>query len=390
MRLAAECQAAGHNVRLAANKSFGPRAAELGLAFSAIGPDSSLDFGRGPPRPANVAEILDQYLSSQTSELETAIKEMKRCDAIVSSWITPGALIAAGKAGIPILFYFLYPLMLMQLADFPIWSVLRRASEAAKASPKIARKLYQFCKERDKNAAPQYFRAREILRLPQYDGTLFEGPPEAIRFTLFSPHLLRTRQTNAATALLGFVPLLPAGTDQLPTGVRDFLTAKGSPVLISFGSLVALTAGEITRTCCEAAVGLGQSVVIVSRAYDTIHRIAEDVLVVPECPLHALMPSCSAVVTHGGIGTIQDALTAGCPILCIPHFGDHYDNGQRLETFGAGIRLDLKMADVEAVAAALTALTVDGVFKTRAAVWADRFRADNTIEGFREILEGGL
>jgi UDP:flavonoid glycosyltransferase YjiC (YdhE family) len=57
-------------------------------------------------------------------------------------------------------------------------------------------------------------------------------------------------------------------------------------------------------------------------------------------PQHDLLPSCSAVVCHGGSGTILGALAAGVPVIVLPHMADHYYNANALRRIGCGISLD--------------------------------------------------
>jgi UDP:flavonoid glycosyltransferase YjiC (YdhE family) len=99
-----------------------------------------------------------------------------------------------------------------------------------------------------------------------------------------------------------------------------------------------------------------------------------------------LLPCCSALVTHGGIGTIHDELVAGRPILCIPHFGDQFDNAQRIETLGIGFALDRETATPEAVTSALARLLEDEEIRTRSSLWPARLAEDRPVEGIKHLL----
>ncbi len=54
-------------------------------------------------------------------------------------------------------------------------------------------------------------------------------------------------------------------------------------------------------------------------------------------PLSALLPSCTAVVHHGGAGTSLTALTAGVPQLVLPRTADQPANAEVLAARGVGI-----------------------------------------------------
>lgn len=49
-----------------------------------------------------------------------------------------------------------------------------------------------------------------------------------------------------------------------------------------------------------------------------------------------VVPASRVVVTHGGAGTVQDALTMGRPMVVLPQFADQFLNGNRVEAVGIG------------------------------------------------------
>ena len=53
-------------------------------------------------------------------------------------------------------------------------------------------------------------------------------------------------------------------------------------------------------------------------------------------PLKSLLPHCSAIVHHGGIGTTSQALAAGTPQVIRPMAFDQFDNATRVESLGCG------------------------------------------------------
>ena len=56
------------------------------------------------------------------------------------------------------------------------------------------------------------------------------------------------------------------------------------------------------------------------------------------------MPLVDLVITHGGNNTTTEALHFGKPMVLLPLFWDQYDNAQRLDELGFGVRLpDLRV-----------------------------------------------
>ena len=56
-------------------------------------------------------------------------------------------------------------------------------------------------------------------------------------------------------------------------------------------------------------------------------------------PQPAILPHVDLVVTHGGNNTVTESLYFGKPMVVLPLFWDQYDNAQRIDELGLGIRL---------------------------------------------------
>jgi UDP:flavonoid glycosyltransferase YjiC (YdhE family) len=95
------------------------------------------------------------------------------------------------------------------------------------------------------------------------------------------------------------------------------------------------------------------------------------VRLVDRVPLHALAPTCAAVIDHGGWGTVLTALTAGAPQVVVPTWFDNPLVGRRLAEQGAAVALD-QGADAAAVAAATRRLLAEPSFGANGA----RLRAE--------------
>ncbi|GGM47302.1 glycosyl transferase [Micromonospora sonchi] len=83
-------------------------------------------------------------------------------------------------------------------------------------------------------------------------------------------------------------------------------------------------------------------------------------------PLHALLPSCTAIVHHGGAGTALTALAAGVPHLVLPHNADQPANAEVLVRRGVGVSLDPAAARPDEAEGALVRLLTDGAIRAAA------------------------
>jgi UDP:flavonoid glycosyltransferase YjiC (YdhE family) len=76
-------------------------------------------------------------------------------------------------------------------------------------------------------------------------------------------------------------------------------------------------------------------------------------------PHARLLAGCDLVVSHGGSGTVVDALAAGLPSLLLPLGADQLLNAARCEALGVGRALDVVTATPERIGATATALLAD-------------------------------
>ncbi|MGW5849819.1 activator-dependent family glycosyltransferase [Streptomyces sp. NPDC055254] len=101
----------------------------------------------------------------------------------------------------------------------------------------------------------------------------------------------------------------------------------------------------------------------------SVTEVPDNVRVVDFVPLEALLPSCSAVIHHGGAGTFNTALSCGVPQLILPDGVWDTDHKARLlEERGAGIRVaEPERADAATLRALLGRLLEEPSFARAAA-----------------------
>ncbi|WP_018681849.1 nucleotide disphospho-sugar-binding domain-containing protein [Actinokineospora enzanensis] len=161
---------------------------------------------------------------------------------------------------------------------------------------------------------------------------------------------------------LRFVPYngpgeVPAWLPGLPVRERVLVTAGTGRAGAETGrAMVRAVAAALEGTGVEVLAALG------SAGRD---RSPEGVRVAESVPLHLLLPACSAVVHHGGAGTMLTAMAAGLPQLGVAQMPEQVFNIHELARTGAGI-----------------ASTVD----TLTAAEVDRLRTDPALAGNARAL----
>jgi rhamnosyltransferase subunit B len=166
---------------------------------------------------------------------------------------------------------------------------------------------------------------------------------------------------------------------ELPEDVRTFCEAGPPPIAFTLGTGMT-HAAAFFRTAVAACDAVGARALLLTKYPHVLpaHLPAR----VRHCafaPFRQLLPLCSALVHHGGIGTTAAALEAGCPQLVLPMAWDQPDNAARVERMGAGLALGSRRRTSGHVARALAELTAPHV-RDRCRATASRARGADGLE----------
>ena len=100
-----------------------------------------------------------------------------------------------------------------------------------------------------------------------------------------------------------------------------------------------------------------------------------------------LFPKTTAVVTHGGSGSVLSALDAGLPLVIVPMQWDQAENARRVVASGAGLRLLPAQVTPEAIRNAVDRILGDPSFAQNARNLADAFRRYGGPKRAAKLLE---
>ena len=104
-------------------------------------------------------------------------------------------------------------------------------------------------------------------------------------------------------------------------------------------------------------------------------------------PQPALLPLVDAAITHGGNNTVTECLHFGKPMVVLPLFWDQYDNAQRMEELGLGVRLPTFEFEDAQLGEAVDRLTADEAVRTRLKEMSRRLQANPGTERAAEHIE---
>ncbi len=159
-------------------------------------------------------------------------------------------------------------------------------------------------------------------------------------------------------------------------------------VLLTFSTTVmAGQAALIERLCAAVAVlGLHPTLTLGPAVGRGAVSVPEEVEVLPAADHDQLMPECSMVICHGGLGTVLRALAHGVPLLMAPLGRDQAFNASRVQDLGAGIRLPPD-ASAARIRAAVRNLLGEPSFRAAAVAAARRIAGDQPDRTAARALE---
>ncbi len=227
-----------------------------------------------------------------------------------------------------------------------------------------------FCRTRGAGGLPpgQFIHASDVLNLYVYPGAVDYPRLEPLDSTW---HRIDTcvRDEDGSVAV--------------PDAI---LHGDGSLIYLSLGSLGSADVALMQRLCDALATTPHRYIVSKGPQHDEItlgaNQWGEEYL-----PQPLLMPLCDLVITHGGNNTTTECLHHGKPMILLPLFWDQYDNAQRMDDLGLGIRLPTYAWTPDELAAAIERLLGDddarqrlSAISAQAQTSQGRIRAADLIE----------
>ena len=352
----------GHDVTMVASTHFEKQVGDVGLRFIGIGTDEDYHAITSDPalmHPIKGTQKVIEYCCVRP------LREVYRIIAdayvpgetlVISGALGFGARIAQEKLGVPLVTTILQPMMFRSVHEtarydwfpFPAWmprfgkhTIFRAADVYADYLAGPATNAFR--KELGLPRAKRFFHAwwmspQLVLGLfPDWYGPLQpDWPPN--------------------TVLTGFPMYDESDAVEIPAEAREFLGDGDPPLVFTPGSAMRF-GRRFFEVSAEACRMLGRRGVLLSKFREHIpERLPPGVVHFDYVPLGGMLPKAAAMVHHGGMGTLAQALRAGIPHLVMPMSIDQPDNAQRLAALGVADYLKPKAYRAAVVAEKLDKL----------------------------------
>jgi UDP:flavonoid glycosyltransferase YjiC (YdhE family) len=348
----------GHDVTFAGQSAFRDRFTKLGFAFDVVGPDTLATTPQPPvplDREAERTAIREHFIvgfGQTRSRLLGGLFEREGAELAICDDVDVGAVIAAERRRIPCV---TMNVIAAGLLNHPAvigsaWDALRRDC-GLPPDPHTLRINGDIVLA----ALPRSFRSPDA-----------EAPPP-MRFV--RPFVLDEQRADASDPQARSLVYVTLGTVfNLECG--DLLAR-----LVHAMNILSTTADV------DAVIATGPHV-----KPDELPTPAPGVRMESFVAQRSLLPRCSAVICHGGSGTIVDALSLGIPVIVLPMGADQGDNADRCEALGTGIALDPLTATATEIADATRDVLRSADFRDAAHVLATEAHTQPHLRDIPEVL----
>ena len=389
MALAARLRARGHEVAFLSQEAHRPLITAAGFPFTALDNHGSEKFftENAAVVGGNVLKTFRLVASRGfLPHAERVFQHLKEREdpartLVVAGSFAWGARLAREQLGFRVVTIHLQPTLLANAPHPPtgfrvprwIRALLFRAAESLLIDPVLAPAL-------DRIAAKPLHLSRVLSR--------WNHSPDGV-LCLFPEWLADSLQDLPPNSTLaGFVGGPGASVPRsLPDWLSARLDAGERPVVVTAGTGIN-AAKQYFAAAADACAKLGIPALFVTRAREQLPAC------LPSCVTHvdyvdfaALLPRVSALVHPGGIGTIANAVAAGCPQLIVPFTSDQPENAGRLRDLGLAISIKPRSFTGARAAKALRRLLDDTGLRERTARLAPTIEFEASAETACAFLE---
>jgi rhamnosyltransferase subunit B len=396
----------GVNAVIACSPEYRAKVEAAGVAYHPLRPgfdDIQRELGMDRAQLTRAVVKRSRFLFRQLvlphlgAAYEDMMKATEDADLILSSSLAFAARLAAEKRGIPWIAVVLQPMMFFSSYDPPVIPKAEALSALLRSMGPGPTRLALWIIKRGVNVL---FRPLRTLRAglglePSAQNPLFEGQfAKGGAIGLYS-RLLGDVQPDYPhpTSIVGFATFDAddGSTVGLDPALQKFLDDGPAPLVFTLGSLIVNSPGRFYGHGARAARNLRMRAVLLAGEQgcgELAHLQSADVFIAAYAPHSVLFPRAAAIIHHGGIGTLAQALRSGHPQLIVPYFADQPDNAARARRLGVARILPPRRFSASAASRHLARLLGGGRYLEQARIIGKSLSAeDGAARAARIVLD---
>ena len=255
---------------------------------------------------------------------------------IVASTLSFGARVAQEKLGVPLVSVHLSPVIFRSEFQGP-----RLPRLALHLGPRWFKRFQWWVADRcviDPMICPWLNEFRGKLGLAPVRGVFRDWWHSPTRVLGFFPDWFAPKQPDwpAQTVLTGFPLYSEEGITPMPEELERFLASGPAPIAFTPGS-ANIFGHKFFQAAADTCARLGKRGILLTRFPEQIPTtLPENVKHFDYAPFKELLPRCEALVHHGGIGSLSQAMAAGIAQVIMPMGFDQVDNAHHIKRLGVG------------------------------------------------------
>jgi MGT family glycosyltransferase len=189
-----------------------------------------------------------------------------------------------------------------------------------------------------------------------------------------------------------YIGALPASADsrwQLPEWWQDVLDAR-KVVVVSQGTVANNDFTELVQPTLDALADEDVLVVATLGREATLDRVPANARIAEFIPFGTLLSYADVMVSNGGFGGVQQALSIGVPLVLAGLTEDKMEVTARTAWTGAAINLATQRPDTADIAKAVQTVLTEPSYRRRAATLADEYAQQDPFSAIEETILGQL
>jgi UDP:flavonoid glycosyltransferase YjiC (YdhE family) len=397
LALALRLRSRGHAVTVGTGECYRRKIEALGIGFHALRPDCAWVADPAAVRwfahPRwGLLRALQDVLNNLRESYEDTLAAADGADLFVGNLATFGTRLVAEHKFIPWVSAMHIPVMFFSAYDPPLVPGFPGLSRRLRSlGPRAYGSLGRSINWLAGGLAGPWHRLRREIGLAPARGPnpLTEGYSPSLHLALFS-RWLADKQVDwpAQTIVTGFPWFDPDGDAELPSNLARFLDEGEPPIVFTLGTVVVADAGSFYHHSIAAAQLLGRRAVLIAKnPGDLPSELPKGIIAVDYAPFSLLLRRAAAIVHHGGVGTLAEAMRSGRPSLIMPCAWDQPDNADRATRLGIALTIGRNRYDPQRVADKLRLLLENPSFIQRASEIATMMRQEDGVSAACNAIE---
>lgn len=399
-------RARGHDVRFAVTDQLAAAVVAEGFAVcrlsdeeeTALAPYAHQIYGAMGHITQHAIPAKDLFAQSVIPTLRTKVEELgaaaAEADLLVAAGHQHAASIVADRTSIPWATVVLSPLFLPSCSFAPIPLPITPPRPLQRFANRFSWLIGAVMLRRVADRAINTIRAEYGLA-PRRNVLLNGTHSRALTALTVSPAFLSPPPDwPSYVHMTGFCFWDTPGNWQEPEELSAFLNGRVPVVAVCSGSMAPRVGHAFTQffhTSVAAVLQAGARALVVGAAPGVFpDPLPANVYAEPFAPFSQIFPRCAAVIHHGGMGTVAQALRAAVPMLVVPWGVDQFLSGMQIERIGAGRWMRRPRFTSDRATPLLDALLHQACYRTSVRAVADQIAQEDGVTTLCTAVEALL